>query len=149
MPLTPFPDHQSSTGGRKTRRGKSPLPTQPNLAPIEEKDKDGDIKVQELSSGDTSPEFLKPSPNVLQNEKQDELQDPFGELPERELQLDPFGLPLSPQPLGDPLDPLTWSRWKKIKVLIHISAMSFLSQFLGMSIVSNYHFIEWSAAHSS
>jgi hypothetical protein len=81
-----------------------------------------------VCSSDTSPD----------KEKYIHLQDPLqGEpLPERELQLDPFGLPLSPQPLGDPLDPLTWSRWKKIKILIHISLMSFLSQFLAMSIVS-------------
>jgi hypothetical protein len=137
MTLTPFPEYNSPNGRPKTPRGHVPLPGAPNLATIAEKEKDFDIRVQQLSSGDTSPDTTAPSPETPDNEKYKSTQDPFGELPQRELQLDPFGLPLSPQPLEDPLDPLTWSRWKKIKVLIHISIMSFLSQFLAMSIVSS------------
>lgn len=134
MTLTPFPEYQSAGG-----RSKQPkmVPTAPNLPPIEEKEVD--IKVQQLLLEDASPEPIVFSDTSPDKEKYSHLQDPLspGEpLPERELQLDPFGLPLSPQPLGDPLDPLTWSRWKKIKVLVHISLMSFLSQFLAMSIVS-------------
>ena len=27
------------------------------------------------------------------------------------------GLPLHPQPTSDPLDPLNWSRWRKVSIL--------------------------------
>jgi hypothetical protein len=57
---------------------------------------------------------------------------------QREILLDPFGLPLSPQPIPDERDPLTWSHGRKMGILAHISIMSFLSQFLANSIVSNH-----------
>jgi hypothetical protein len=141
MTLTPFPEDLST--GRRPKKPKT-VQAAPILPAIEEKE--ADIKIQQFFVEDSSPESTVFSDTAPDKEKYIHLQDPLspGEpLPERELQLDPFGLPLSPQPLGDPLDPLTWSRWKKIKVLIHISLMSFLSQFLAMSIVStsnsSYH----------
>lgn len=56
--------------------------------------------------------------------------------PEREVVLDKFGFPLLPQPLDDPRDPLTWSKAVKIRILIQISLLSFLSLFTAYAIVS-------------
>jgi MFS family permease len=58
----------------------------------------------------------------------------FGKPSPRETKLDPFGAPLEPQPLNDENDPLTWSGKRKYMALILISCMSFLSQFLAVSI---------------
>jgi hypothetical protein len=54
---------------------------------------------------------------------------------QQEILLDPFGLPLFPQPIPDERDPLTWSHGRKMNVLAHISIISFLSQFLANCIV--------------
>ncbi|KAF2675338.1 MFS general substrate transporter [Microthyrium microscopicum] len=56
--------------------------------------------------------------------------------PRRPTKLDPFGLPLEPQPVPDDNDPLTWDQRRKVNILILISLMSFLSQFLAMDISS-------------
>jgi hypothetical protein len=61
---------------------------------------------------------------------------PFGRPVEREILLDPFGLPLSPQPLPYSRDPLNWSKKKKFWILIQIALQAFLAQFLSNCIVS-------------
>jgi hypothetical protein len=116
-----------------------PVPGAVGLSPIEEKEYDFPSKQlsatsDELSAEDTisssSPKFELPSP------LDSDIARKRGRPTTREIELDPFGLPLSPQPLRDPKDPLTWSQKRKICILIHVSIMSFLSQFLAMSIVS-------------
>lgn len=51
------------------------------------------------------------------------------------LKMDPRGLPLSPQPTSDPMDPLNWNRWLKLMVLTEVSIFSFLALFSASLIV--------------
>ncbi len=51
------------------------------------------------------------------------------------LKLDPRGLPLSPQPSDDPMDPLNWKPWLKFMVLIQVSILSFLALLSASLIV--------------
>ena len=50
--------------------------------------------------------------------------------------LDKNGIPLVPQPTSDPLDPLNWSPWLKILVLLQVSLLAFLALFSASLIVS-------------
>ena len=52
------------------------------------------------------------------------------------LKLDKHGFPLVPQPSEHKMDPLNWSTWLKIAILIQISAISFLSLLAASLIVS-------------
>ncbi|GAD96993.1 hypothetical protein BC1G_00314 [Paecilomyces variotii No. 5] len=45
------------------------------------------------------------------------------------LKLDPNGYPLRPQPSTDPLDPLNWSPWMKLAVLLQVSFLGLLGPF--------------------
>jgi hypothetical protein len=122
---------------------KSPMASTSNALPkIEEKD--AEISRYEIIStpesgsgtlGSNSSDAQSRSPSDEEVVK--EYYPPFGQPIQRELELDARGLPLFPQPLPDENDPLTWSKRRKFNVLIHISLMSFLSQFLAMSIVSS------------
>lgn len=49
--------------------------------------------------------------------------------------LDRHGLPLSPQPSSDPMDPLNWKYWIKIMVLVEVSIFSFLALLSASLIV--------------
>jgi len=51
--------------------------------------------------------------------------------------LDHDGLPLSPQPSSDPMDPLNWSKRVKLMVLAEISVLSFLA-LLSASLIVRY-----------
>ena len=51
--------------------------------------------------------------------------------------LDKNGIPLVPQPTSDPLDPLNWSPWLKILVLLQVSLLAFLALFSASLIVSS------------
>jgi hypothetical protein len=116
-----------------------PAPKAIGLSPIEEKEYDLQSKQLSATSDDLSQEdtIFSATPKFdLANPLDSHIAARRGRPPTREIELDPFGLPLSPQPLRDPKDPLTWSQGKKICILIHISLMSFLSQFLAMCIVS-------------
>jgi hypothetical protein len=52
------------------------------------------------------------------------------------LKLDKHGFPLVPQPSEHKMDPLNWSTWLKMAILIQISAISFLSLLAASLIVS-------------
>jgi hypothetical protein len=52
------------------------------------------------------------------------------------LKLDKHGFPLAPQPSEHKMDPLNWSTWLKMAILIQISAISFLSLLAASLIVS-------------
>ncbi len=54
---------------------------------------------------------------------------------EAAVKLDPRGLPLSPQPSDDPMDPLNWKPWLKIMVLAEVSVLSFLALLSASLIV--------------
>jgi hypothetical protein len=64
---------------------------------------------------------------------------PFGKPIPTDTRLDPFGAPLEPQPVDDENDPLTWTRKRKLIPLLLISLMSFLAQFLAVSVVRTMH----------
>jgi hypothetical protein len=100
----------------RAKPGPNRLRKQPRLFSIDEKD--------EEKIDDPTPEPTQAKPVIGH---------PF----QREILLDPFGLPLYPQPVPDERDPLTWSHGRKMNILAHISVMSFLAQFLANSIVSN------------
>ncbi|KAL1863853.1 hypothetical protein VTK73DRAFT_6353 [Phialemonium thermophilum] len=51
------------------------------------------------------------------------------------LRLDPSGLPLSPQPSSDPMDPLNWKLSVKLVVLAEVSILSFLA-LLSASLIT-------------
>ena len=53
-----------------------------------------------------------------------------------DVKLDKRGIPLVPQPTSDPLDPLNWSSWLKILVLLQVSLLAFLALFSASLIVS-------------
>ena len=53
-----------------------------------------------------------------------------------DVRLDKKGIPLVPQPTSDPLDPLNWSLWLKIVVLLQVSLLAFLALFSASLIVS-------------
>lgn len=114
-------------------------PTTPGaLPPIEEKD--GEVvftarAVAEQSPWDGSPIEPSGSGGVWKGRFAATISE-GSRAPEREVVLDKFGFPLLPQPLDDPRDPLTWSKAVKIKVLIQISLLSFLSLFTAYAIVS-------------
>jgi hypothetical protein len=55
------------------------------------------------------------------------------------LKLDKHGFPLVPQPSEHKMDPLNWSTWLKVAILIQISAVSFLSLLAASLIVSPLH----------
>ena len=50
--------------------------------------------------------------------------------------LDKRGIPLVPQPTSDPLDPLNWTLWLKILVLLQVSLLAFLALFSASLIAS-------------
>jgi hypothetical protein len=106
------------------------------LPPIEEKDGEVDVRVRtiaEPSSSNSSPT----DPSDSDGKGRFMMTPSDGERsPEREVVLDKFGFPLLPQPLDDPRDPLTWSKAVKIRILIQISLLSFLSLFTAYAIVS-------------
>lgn len=52
------------------------------------------------------------------------------------VKLDKHGFPLVPQPSEHKMDPLNWSTWLKMAILIQISAISFLSLLAASLIVS-------------
>ena len=54
-----------------------------------------------------------------------------------DVRLDKKGIPLVPQPTSDPLDPLNWSAWLKILVLLQVSLLAFLTLFSASLIVSS------------
>jgi hypothetical protein len=133
MALTPFPE-ESSEPRPPSRKKQLKRPAKPkHLSSIEEKD--AAIRIESISSGLSSTDE---SPNSSFNGafKPETISPPFGEPLQREVILDPFGLPLSPQPLPDGQDPLSWTQKKKVIILIQISILSFLAQFLAMDIVS-------------
>ena len=53
-----------------------------------------------------------------------------------DFKLDKHGFPLVPQPSEHKMDPLNWSTWLKVTILIQISAVSFLSLLAASLIVS-------------
>ena len=99
----------------RAKAGPNRLRKQPRLFPIDEKDEER-AENQSLESSPWKPTIGPPL--------------------QRAILLDPFGLPLFPQPVPDERDPLTWSHGRKMNILAHISIMSFLSQFLANGIVS-------------
>jgi hypothetical protein len=133
MTLTPFP--QDAAGPLPPRRQKpvNHPTTCKHLSSIEEKDIS--VFIESISSGTASPADRLDTPF---NEclKKEICSTPFGQPAQREIILDPFGLPLFPQPLQDEGDPLSWSQRKKIIILLQISILSFLAQFLAVCIVS-------------
>jgi len=54
------------------------------------------------------------------------------------LKLDKHGLPLVPQPTGDPLDPLSWRPWLKFLILIEVSLFTLLSLLSASMITPNF-----------
>jgi hypothetical protein len=104
----------SAPPGSRAKPGPNRLRKHPRLFSIDEKDED--------NIGD-DPDPVRSKPATIGQ--------PF----QRETLLDPFGLPLSPQPIPDERDPLTWSHGRKMGILAHISILSFLAQFLANSIV--------------
>lgn len=52
------------------------------------------------------------------------------------LKLDKHGFPLVPQPSEHKMDPLNWSAWLKMAILVQISTISFLSLLAASMIVS-------------
>lgn len=46
-----------------------------------------------------------------------------------DVRLDKRGIPVVPQPTADPLDPLNWSLWLKILVLLQVSLLAFVALF--------------------
>jgi hypothetical protein len=108
------------------------------LPPIEEKD--GEVGVRVRPDGEESFSNSSLIETSDANGKERFMLTPSdGERPpHREVVMDKFGFPLSPQPLDDPRDPLTWSKAVKIRILIQISLLSFLSLFTAYAIVSAY-----------
>jgi hypothetical protein len=52
------------------------------------------------------------------------------------LKLDKYGFPLVPQPLEHKMDPLDWSTWLKMAIIVQISTISFLSLLAASLIVT-------------
>lgn len=52
-----------------------------------------------------------------------------------DVRLDKRGIPVVPQPTADPLDPLNWSLWLKILVLLQVSLLAFVALFSASLIV--------------
>lgn len=117
-----------------------PIPSNPNLPAIDEKDGDIEIKLESLSPDPLSEDAFSPP---LVEKYMTYTETPMdGPVSEPEVLMDKFGFPLSPQPLvNDPNDPLTWSRVVKIKILIQISLLSFLSLFTAQAIVGFLSFV--------
>jgi hypothetical protein len=135
MALTPFPEESADPrplSRKKQLKRKQPVNSK-HLSAIEEKD--AAIRIESISSG-LSSTAESPSESLNGIFESQTISPPFGQPLQRELMLDPFGLPLSPQPLLDGQDPLSWTQKKKIIILIQISILSFLAQFLAMDIVS-------------
>lgn len=112
----------------------------PNLPPIEEKE--GDVEyVEHYISPARYPRKSRFSPTVVDEKyaRFTETPSPLGMGGDRDVLRDKFGFPLSPQPLDDEKDPLTWSNAVKYKILIQISLHSFLSHFSAFAIVSSVH----------
>jgi hypothetical protein len=112
-----------------------PTLSNPNLPVIEEKD--GDVDLLDNLSPDVSSKGVPPL-TPLEKEKQmrfAETPSSDGPVSDREVILDKFGFPLFPQPLDDDKDPLTWSKATKIRILVQISLVSFLSLFTAFAIV--------------
>jgi hypothetical protein len=133
-PQFDFSEDKTTPAGPKSPK-KRPI-TPGALPPIEEKDGEVDVRVRtvtEPSSSRVSP--IEPSDS---DRKERFMMTPSDDerAPEREVVLDKFGFPLLPQPLDDPRDPLTWSKAVKIRILIQISLLSFLSLFTAYAIVS-------------
>lgn len=129
-------DRPTSTARPKTPK-KTPI-TPGTLPPIEERDGEIDVMARpavELSSTTGSPTELS-DPNDSWKERFMMTPSDGEREPQRDVVLDKFGFPLLPQPLDDPRDPLTWSRTVKIKILVQISLLSFLSLFTAYAIVS-------------
>jgi hypothetical protein len=132
MSQFPIPGNRPTPSRPRTPKAR---PTTPGaLAPIEEKDGEVDVTVSPAPAGSS---FSK-SPTELPFGKERFLSTPSeGDGPlDRTVVMDKFGFPLSPQPLDDPRDPLTWSPAVKIRILIQISLLSFLSLFTAYAIVS-------------
>ncbi|TID15193.1 hypothetical protein E2P81_ATG08266 [Venturia nashicola] len=120
------------------------LAARPNKRPIVPgalpsiEEKDGEVDVTARSTDEQSSSSGSPTESSDTNDywKARSMTTPLsGDREEqREVVLDKFGFPLLPQPLDDPRDPLTWSRIAKIKILIQISLMSFLSLFTAYTI---------------
>ena len=60
-----------------------------------------------------------------------------------DVRLDKKGIPLVPQPTSDPLDPLNWSLWLKMLVLLQVSLLAFLALFSDSLIVSRQ--LKWTS----
>jgi hypothetical protein len=120
------PDSQAKVGPNRLRKHQTS-----RLPSIDEKD----VKLETID--DISQSTYGRELSIIE-ECKPVIYPPFGQPLQRELLLDPFGLPLSPQPIPDEKDPLIWSHGRKMNVLAHISIMSFLSQFLATSIVSQF-----------
>lgn len=121
-----------------------PTPSRPGAARLRStsylelpviEEKDGDVEVKVNSSDSTFGVAVTPPTG---DKYTSVTKTPFlGTLVRgREIQMDKFGFPLSPQPLHDPKDPLTWSKVTKLKILIQISLLSFASLFTAYTIVS-------------
>lgn len=112
-------------------------PSNPSLPIIEEKEFDGEVRIESLPV----PNYPLPAETIkpIMDEKYIRFTEtPSSDMPipDRETQNDKYGYPLLPQPLNDPNDPLTWSKAVKTKILIQISLLSFLSLFTAFAIVS-------------
>ena len=54
------------------------------------------------------------------------------------MKLDPFGIPLSPTPTDDILDPLNWSKWQKRLILLIACSCTFLPLYMTTSTVAAF-----------
>lgn len=128
-------------GPTSAARSKTPKkrPINPAALPsIEEKDAEVDVTASSAAEQSRSSGSSAEPSDANDNWKERFMMTPLdGDREEqREVVLDKFGFPLLPQPLDDPRDPLTWSQAVKIKILIQISLLSFLSLFTAYTIVS-------------
>ncbi|KAI3111950.1 hypothetical protein CBS147331_4504 [Penicillium roqueforti] len=58
------------------------------------------------------------------------------------LQLDPYGIPLSPSPTTDPLDPLNWSKSQKSLILFIACYSGFLSVYMTGTPIASFSLLE-------
>ncbi|KAE9990955.1 hypothetical protein Vi05172_g8435 [Venturia inaequalis] len=126
-------------GPTSAARSKIPKkrPINPAALPsIEEKDAEVDVTASSAAEQSCSSGSSAEQSDASDNWKERFMMTPLdGDREEqREVVLDKFGFPLLPQPLDDPRDPLTWSQAVKIKILIQISLLSFLSLFTASTI---------------
>jgi MFS family permease len=147
MVLTPFPESPvpAKTSKRKQKQRSPVSSVSQTLPSIEEKDVElqrfeymssSEAETVGTGGGESS---SSGSPSRTEQMDRDstllkEYYPPFPQQRPRELVLDPSGLPLSPQPLEDERDPLTWPFRRKLGILIQVALMSFLAQFLANDI---------------